>query len=127
MSERVIENAAAFLREPGDLHDVRFVNVTYGAQGNRLEIEVDDLNWNFERLSGHVTRPVSLIFTGISAFAIVAGQDKFHTSLVNEGVVVAHAYAITKNSTSRMDFVMSTSEQWYVEYENLTVRDKEAA
>lgn len=126
MIERVIENPAAFLQELGALHDVRLASITYAVEQNRLDIAVDDLNWNFERLSGYVPRPVSLIFTGISAFAFAAGQDKFHTSLVNEGAVIAHAYAITKNDISRMDFVMSTSEQWYVEFETLTVRDRTA-
>ena len=125
MIERVIENPAAFLRELGELHDVRIETVTYTVEQNTLDIGVADLNWNFERLSGYVPRPASLVFTGISAFAIIAGQDKFHTCLVNEGASIAHAYAITKGNVSRMDFVMSTSEQWYVEFETLTVHDRE--
>ena len=64
-------------------------------------------NWNFEGLPGYTPRPVTLVFAGVQAFGITAGQDKFHTSLVNEGALIAHAYAITKAGLSRMDIPAS--------------------
>ena len=126
MSGHVVDNPAAFLRELGELHDVRILRVTYDAEQNVLDIEVLDLNWNFERMPGYVARPANLFFSGVAAFAITAGQDKFHTTLVNEGASIAHAYAITKDGMSRMDIVMSTSEQWHVEFKTLTVHDRPA-
>lgn len=120
-----IENPAAFVHEHGDLHDVRILRVTYDVEQNTLDVEVWDLNWDAERQPGYVARPANLIFAGVAAFAIVAGQDKFHTTLVNEGASIAHAYAITKAGRSRMDIVMSTSEQWHIEFETLTVRDRD--
>lgn len=119
-----VDDPRMFLEELGELHDVRIQRVAYDVGQNLIDIDVHDLNWNFEGYPGYLRRPANLIFTGVAAFGIVAGQDKYHTSLVNEGALIAHAYAISKAGMSRMDIVMSTSEHWYIEFQTLTVRDR---
>lgn len=121
----MIADPAAFLKGLGELHDVSIMRVSYDIGQNTVDIAVQDLNWNFERQPGYSPRPASLVFTGVTAFAIVAGEDKFHTSLVSEGASIAHAYSITKAGLSRVDIAMSTSERWHIEFETLTVFDRE--
>lgn len=126
MREHRVDHPAAFLRELGELHDVRVLQVTYSVEHNTLDLEVEDLNWNLEQIPGYVPRPATLLFGGIAAFSITAGQDKFHTSLVNGGASIADAHAISKNGMSRMNIMMSTGEQWHVEFKTLTVHDRSA-
>ena len=123
MSTTVVDDPADLLVSLGSLHDVRIERVCYESDANRLRIKVWDLNWNAEREPGYVARPCDLVFSEIRAFSIVAGQDRFHTTLVSEGVIITEAYAISKEALWRMDAVMHTSERWYVEFGRLEIED----
>ncbi|GLQ08932.1 hypothetical protein GCM10007913_08640 [Devosia yakushimensis] len=121
----IIDDPASFLHDLGELHDVSVRRVIYAVEQSMIDIEVADLNWNFEGAADYVPRPARLAFTGVSAFSIAAGQNKFHTTILAGPASIAHAYAITKAGTTRIDIVMSTSEQWHIEFETLTIHDNE--
>jgi hypothetical protein len=119
----VVDDPAALITQLASLHDVRIECVCYESDRNRLLIGVADLNWGLDGEPGYVERPCRLVFSELNAFAIMAGQDRFHTSLLSVGSVIGHASAISKNGTSRMDFVMRTSESWFVEFGRLEIEE----
>lgn len=112
------------LRGLGDLHDVSIALVSYDASSNCLIIECEDLNWGIDGEPGYRPRPCRLVFSSVSAFSIVAGQDRFHTSIIGEGAVISSASAITKDDVTRLDIVFSTSERWCVEFTTVEIEDR---
>jgi len=121
----VIADPQTFLQELGSLHDVRVLSVLYAVERKVMEIAFHDLNWNSERQADYTSRPAKLIFSDVSAFAIAAGQDRFHTSIAAaEPAAISESYAIVKNGITRIDIVLSTSERWYVEFGTMSVLDE---
>ena len=120
-----VDDPASFIHDRGGLHDVTVLTVAYHLEEHRIEIEVEDLNWGVESDKGHKPRPCTLVFAGVSAVSIAAGQDKFHTSVaVSELAWLSHAAAITKGDVTRVDMIFKTSEHWFIECQSLAILDR---
>ncbi|WP_240231705.1 hypothetical protein [Devosia lacusdianchii] len=123
MMVTAIQDPAKFLQNLADLHDADVIAVSYDVESHRLEIELGDISWNLTGKDGLAEQSCTLIFSGVSAFAVCAGQDKFHTSIAaTEPAVISRAYTITKNGVTRFDIWMTTSELWYVEFLTLAAQ-----
>jgi hypothetical protein len=121
----MVDDPASFVRGRGSLHDVTVLSVGYHLEERRIEIEVEDLNWGVEGDEGYKPRPCILVFAGVSAVSIAAGQDKFHTSVaVSELAWLSHAAAITKGDVTRVDMIFKTSEHWFIECQSLAILDR---